>query len=323
MGQVITGVWSGGTSGTVITGQSTPRGAGYMGIFGTGQYQCFLNSGNFVVPDEVSSIRVRVVGGGGAGGGSGTPGGAGGTSSFGALISATGGQGGRAGTQSGTSAGGEGIGGDFQSKGGSIGTTTNSGGGAAAGSQLGDGGTSVGGAGGGVGGGDAQDCGGSAFGKGFGGVSGPDANGESFTSRQFVGTSFPSPQSLSQIRFPFELFTGCGGAICTAVVSTSLYDVPMSGGSGAGGSSVVNSGYGKPRGGIGGGGGGSTGITGTPGHGGIGGGGGGNQGYGGAGGGYAHGVFSVVEGASYAVTVGDAGLGPSGRGGPGLVVVEW
>ena len=45
---------------------SVPRGAGYMGVFGSGQYKCFLNSGAFVVPNGITELRVRVVGAGGA-----------------------------------------------------------------------------------------------------------------------------------------------------------------------------------------------------------------------------------------------------------------
>ena len=48
--------------------------------------QVFTASGNFTVPDGVNSVKVRAIGGGGV------PAGAGGTSSFGSGISATGGQ---------------------------------------------------------------------------------------------------------------------------------------------------------------------------------------------------------------------------------------
>lgn len=99
--------------------------AGYLGVFGTGEYEAFYATSSWTVPAGISSIRVRVVGAGGAGRaaiqgtprGSGSGGGyahatfnvtsgttyavtvgagardapAGGTSSFGGLISATGG----------------------------------------------------------------------------------------------------------------------------------------------------------------------------------------------------------------------------------------
>ena len=42
--------------------------AGFMGIFGTGNFQVFYSgTSNFVVPPNISRLRVRVIGGGGAG----------------------------------------------------------------------------------------------------------------------------------------------------------------------------------------------------------------------------------------------------------------
>ena len=141
-------------------------GAGYMGEYGSGLWQVFTSSGTFTVPSSVTKIRVRVLGAGcggtnggrggcgggyafgefavtpgaaytvtiGAGGVGGASPSAGGTTSFGALISATGGT---------TSAGGVGVGGDYQSTGGVSANSTASGGGAS-GSQLGNGGNSGG-----------------------------------------------------------------------------------------------------------------------------------------------------------------------------------
>jgi hypothetical protein len=61
--------------------------------------QLFTSSGTFTVPAGVTAVKVTVVGGGGGGGGSWTQNaGAGGTTSFGAFVSATGGGGGQGGS---------------------------------------------------------------------------------------------------------------------------------------------------------------------------------------------------------------------------------
>ena len=140
-------------------------------VFGNGAFLQATSSTTFVVPVGVTSLRIRVVGGGGGGqqsGGSGGRGGggggyahgvfsvspgasyaltvgaaggvnaSGGTTSFGALISATGGAGGSSG-----GAGGTGTGGTVQYTGGTGGPTgdgNNGGGGAGAASHLGNGG---------------------------------------------------------------------------------------------------------------------------------------------------------------------------------------
>ena len=131
------------------------------GVFGNGQVQMFVSSGTFTVPLGVSRVRVRVWGGGGCDGGSGggfalkeidlgsttsvpitigqggtaatSPLFNGGSSSFGAYVSATGGNG-----QGGTA--GTGIGGDINHSGG---TGSANVGGGGAGSIFGDGGASV------------------------------------------------------------------------------------------------------------------------------------------------------------------------------------
>lgn len=138
-------------------------------------FDCNPGTRSWTVPEGVSKIRAFVVGGGGgglsgnpyaAGGGGGysdklidvTPGevfsytvgdkglvsssapSSGGTSSFGALISATGGAGGPA---SGSAAGGVGTGGDINTSGGDGSVGTSSGGGGGAGHAFGNGGSGV------------------------------------------------------------------------------------------------------------------------------------------------------------------------------------
>lgn len=254
-----------------------------LGIFGTGRYRLIMQGQTWVVPAAVVSIRVRLCAGGGGSltggkGGSGggyahgvfavTPGnsytatvGAGGTSggsptagsssSFGALISATGGA-----ANGGTP--GAGTGGDFQASGG----TANGLGGAAAGSQLGKGGDSISGAsakgGAAVGGiSNSGEGGASAFGTNAISVDagGPDC----------LGTSIPansaSPDGivnavLRPIRFPFDGFTGGGGAATTTTPGGK-------GGPGAGGGSGSGSNQNGGAGGAGGGGG-AAGSTGSP-----------------------------------------------------------
>jgi len=57
----------------------------FTGSFGFGEQRFFATSGTFTIPANVTSVRVRVWGGGASGNG------AGGTSSFGSHVSATGG----------------------------------------------------------------------------------------------------------------------------------------------------------------------------------------------------------------------------------------
>src|SRR5579859_1695498 len=51
---------------------------GFLGYFGTGQWQTFQSSGTFTVPAGITQIRVRVVGGGGGGASTGSARGGGG-----------------------------------------------------------------------------------------------------------------------------------------------------------------------------------------------------------------------------------------------------
>ena len=71
---------SGGGGGTDVR-------APLSGVFGTGKVEFWLSSGTFTIPTAITTVRVRMWGGGG-GCGNTT---AGGTSSFGAYCSATGG----------------------------------------------------------------------------------------------------------------------------------------------------------------------------------------------------------------------------------------
>lgn len=244
MGQVV----NSGSSGSSVLGVANATKvvpAGYMGEFGNGLWRVFTANGNFTVPNGVDKIRVRVVGGGagvngagyGGGGGCGyahgefsvTPGGnysvtvgaggasnqAGGTSSFGALISATGGALASSSSPWTGGAGGIGIGGDFQASGGQGGnggnSSTSPGGGGGAGSQLGSGGrggTLAGqrGGGGGIVGDAAGGYGGSPFGNGTTAGPAPDIRG-------IAVTSGPGSDNAinAVIRFPFDGFTGGAG----------------------------------------------------------------------------------------------------------------
>lgn len=276
---------------------------GYMGEFGTGLYRVFLSGGTFTVPAGITKIRVRVVGAGGGGKGDSAPfysgagggyahgvfdvtpgqsysvtvgnGGYGGfsgtdgqSSSFGALISATGGKGGGS-AGGGAVSGGVGVGGDFQASGGN---GNNQSGGGAAGSQLGNGGTSTHQGGAAVGGIGAPFWhGASPFGSSSA-AGGPDVTG---IEEVGVGANGAVNRINAVIRFPFDGFTGGGGTYNSSGAGGK-------GGPGAGG------GGGNPSGGGGfGGGGGAGGGTGNNGKGGIGGGGGVGSGpgqYGGDGG---------------------------------------
>lgn len=264
------------TLGTITATKVAPP--GYLGDFGNRLFSTFQSSGNFTVPTGVTSIRVRVFGGGGGGkstGGGGGGGGhaygtftvtpatvyavtigaagtggasptAGGTSSFGVLLSATGGGAGGTGTGG---AGGTGTGGDFQATGGAAGNVNGSGG-AGAGSQFGTGGATVGAGsgGGGLNGGvGSNGNAGSAFGSATSTTSpGPDVIGASSTNALPNG----SINAISApIRFYFDGATGGAGSSSSGTGGI--------GGPGAGGGGGSNAGAGGV-GGIGGGGGGNS-----------------------------------------------------------------
>ncbi|WP_050746279.1 MULTISPECIES: hypothetical protein [unclassified Shinella] len=252
-----------------------------------------------VTPGDVYAVTVGAPGAPGSSGANQAA--ASGTSSFGALISATGGQPGvnaPAGPVPG-GLGGIGIGGDFQAKGGKGGDATanaSPGSGGAAGSQLGDGGN---GAtvltindtpgGGGVGGNHASTCAaGSAFGPGGlyadKRVGGPDVLGEFNT----VDGTLVENKIGATCRFPFDIFTG-------AASYSNNANAGARSGSGAGGPGGSGSVSPQP-GGHGGGGGVGLGSSALPG------------GQGGIGGG-----AGSASGANKA----------GAQGGRGLVIVEW
>ena len=319
-------------------------------VFGTGYYQVYYSNTTFTVPIGVSTIRVRVVGGGGGGGAPASAGTAGGTTSFGSYISATGGTGG-SGTTGGT--GGTGAGGIWNVSGGVGGSSVNAGGGAA-GSSIGNGGvggtsdnnTHGGGGGGGVGsnnggsvtyagsGGNAPGAGGGGSSGPGGGLTGPSGGAavggvggaDSAGGNAAPGAAGASSPTGITVRFPFDQLPGGGGGGATSGNGGA-------GGPGGGGGGAYNasaSANGGP-GGVGGGGGGAgtSATPGTAGAGGYGAGGGGAAAAGGAGGGYSITILPVTPGLQFVVTVGAAGAGhtasgaTSGNGGAGLCVVEW
>ncbi|WP_368933321.1 hypothetical protein [Brevundimonas naejangsanensis] len=325
MGRVLSG--SGVATAAASGLASLPSYPGQLGAFGSGKVKVIPVTQDFEVPVS-GPYRIRVLGGGGAMTAAGQ------SSSFGVLISATGGQppAGKAG-----GAGGQGFGGDFQASGGVGGRALEiagygiiGGGGGAAGSQLGVGGdggdathrvsesgfNSYGaGGGGGVGG----HKGGSGYGGvgGFGGGGGgspiASANGGD-SGIHYLGhnTFAPGLSTVDALAPPYFQFLG--GFATEGVGATGLSG---QGGRGAGswkdhmGSTGFSNGG---RGGVGGGGGGG-GYTSL-----LGGGQGGNQvlatSGGAGGGGFAMGVFDLVAGEIHPVAVAVSGS-------PGLVILEW
>ncbi|WP_434238356.1 hypothetical protein [Aliarcobacter cryaerophilus] len=300
-----------GKNTTTVTTATKVVGAGYMGEFGQGLWNTFNQNGTFTIPNDVTKIRVRVVGagGGGKGGGKGGAGGgyahgvfdvvagttytvtvgtggtgttssgtptAGGTSSFGALISATGG--GANGDD-----GGIGIGGDFQAQGGKSINSLSGGGGA--GSQLGNGGNAYAQGGAGINNGHSfGQGGGSAFASSDSGNIGAQNIAGIVIVATLTDVKLINNPIDATIRFPFDCFVG-GGASSAG----------SAGGGGTGGGGGASSASSVTAGGTGGGGGTGAGSS-SGGAGGIGGGG----------------------GASSAGSSGGAG-----GGGTGLVIVEW
>lgn len=212
------------------------------GVFGTGNIQMYGlgMSGTFTVPAGVSTVRVRLWGGGGYNAGSGggfalktiyglvpgaaitvtvgaAPNSTGGTSSFGSYVSATGGS-------SGSGSGGTGVGGDINTTGGA-GDGAGSGGSA---SLFGNGGVRFrSAAGGGGGSNNAAWSGGSGF-TGVGGWTAANTNANS--------VSMPTAGNTTSIDY---IGTGGGG---------SYYQCGSNGGGGG-----ENGGGGYPAGGGGGG----------------------------------------------------------------------
>ncbi len=352
MARYISSAGQNGRFGTLGAG-STIWLPGRLPLFGHGLFQPYTRSGVFTVPDDIYRLRVRVIGGG-AGQEAAQ------SSSFGALLSATGGQPG-AGTLGG--AGGIGVGGDFRADGGAGGPGFRSGGGAA-GSELGVGGrggdggpsaTGSGGGGGGVGGhrgGSGVDNAAPRAGGGGGSPieAGQDASlsetagmtlgGADITGR-FHGYHNAGAFALAHL---LDGFVGGGGMGMTGGGSRA-------GGSGSGGGgcySRATSGAQVPagRGGFCGGGGGAGSNGGPAGVGGVcwpdtdgppttntalsilyearigGGMGGTNARAGGGGGGYARGEFDVLPGQQFPVTVALQSSEETGVSG-GLILVEY
>lgn len=293
-----------------------PSYPGQLPVYGRGQAVIlYASNANWRVP-TTGRFRVRVLGG------SGLTDASGGTTSFGSLISATGGS-----KPNGTAGGlgGLGFGGDYQAAGGVGGTglaSIGGGGGGAAGSQLGPGGNGGnavevidgsttgrhGGGGGGVGGHNGGTGttwgtpagGGSPLASAVGGVSGYNFLGVTDYSAGAVTVDGLAP--------PYFYFLGGFGS--------GTADPGLSGQGGRGELSYMGSINGATivgrQGGFGGGGGGGFGGAGYKSL--LGGGQGGKTGFGGAGGGgYAHGEFNLTEGDQIPITVASSGL----------VIVEW
>ncbi|TDV98022.1 hypothetical protein BDK62_10454 [Halomonas alkaliantarctica] len=324
-------------------------------IFGTGQYAIYMSDGAFTVPQNVSRIRVRAIapGGGGAvknengarctggaGGGFamgaydvspgdtfqitiGQPGqyvsdgvaSAGGTTSFGTLLSATGGGAGNY-AQSGTfcqgAEGGQGTGGNIiNAKGGNSGSISSGSGscatgGGGAGSQHGDGGDSgsllsmlgyVAATGGGAirGFSSASVTNTSTSTGGAGTASGSIGKLGGYSSFADASDGHGADNPAQYVsRFPSEFLLGGGGAVTTSTVSS------FSGGPGAGGGASQSTGGNRAGDGgwLGGGGGAVLSNSGSGGNGGLGGGGGGGAGING-----------------YA--------GAGSKGGSSIIIVEW
>jgi hypothetical protein len=212
----------------------------FTGTFGNGVVVPFLNSGTFVVPAGVSSVRVRVWGAGGYDGGGGggftmetitglisgasiavTVGAGstsssvfGGTSSFGSYCSATGGG---SGSTSPARGGGVGAGGDINTTGGS--GVSPSGGGVAGMWGNGGNGSSINGKSGNAGGGGGSTAG-NVSGSGIFGLGGQyqsttatvlPGNGFVSASIDFIGTGGGGPNLVSGINGGGGASNGNGG----------------------------------------------------------------------------------------------------------------
>jgi hypothetical protein len=223
------------TEATVRTPQSLYP---LSGPFGRGVIEFFYNSGTFTVPAGVTTVRARVWGGGGASN-------TGGTSSFGAHCSATGGLGT---TFVAPISGGSGSGGDVNFTGGQ-GSNTSAGSGGAA-SLLGNGGSTSGGsaASGGGGSSGAASTPGGRGGSGITGTPGQPALSASVATTPASGFVF-GVDSIDLIG------TGSGGA---GAGNTNVWpgSAGVNGGGGGGGTAGAAGGFPGGGGSNGGGGGG-------------------------------------------------------------------
>ncbi len=273
MGQVISGIPAEipGINGGAAPSPDFP----ITGIFGSGQVRVITTSQAFIVPDGCTRVRVRLWGGGsgaavglsrggpgagfalkdisgltpgqsiavtvGAGGVSGTPGTSGGTSSFGAFVSATGGN------INGT--GGSGIGGDINYSGGGTFSSAFGGGGAA--SVWGDGGKgnssqdAPGGAGSAGGGGGAGQNGGD-------GIFGLGGRGASDTTAALRAEPGGPVQRLISLDYIGTGGGGGGGANLIGVYRGANGTNGGGGGTGSGSGSITGGNGGFPGGGAGG-----------------------------------------------------------------------
>lgn len=316
---------SGGNGNTLLPGQ--------LPAFGTGRYRIFFVTENWTPPAGVTKVRARVHGGGG-----GITADAG-SSSFGSLMSATGG---KRGVGAVAGVGGVGVGGDFQASGGAGGAGAGGGGGAA-GSELGDGGTggvadATGNAGGGGAVGGKVGGNGGAAGPGAGAspvMAGPsNTNGLQYAPNIRGMAASAANTTLEPFNLPFPGFAFVGGG---GVWGSNWLPARMAGTDGGGGCGGGISNTSAPQGGghggvFGGGGGGNmsaaSGMEG--GQGGrlsderaIGGGFGGTKGRAGSGGGgYARGVFdNLAAGQPIPITVATAN--PVTGVAAGLVILEF
>lgn len=313
---------------------------GQLAAFGSGRVEVFSKSGNYVVKPGVKQIRVRLVAGG-----AGLI--AGGSTSFGALLSATGGQ---PAVGAAPGAGGVGTGGDFQASGGPGGAAFRGGGGAS-GSELGTGGA------GGAGFGDSGGGGGAVGGKNGGAASTTvNAPGGGASAKENGNTAVAAgTQSEGGLDFSTLASAGYNNTL-NVIIPHPLFCFIGSGGSGAatGGGGNAGSGGGGAgagsaggyggNGGVGGGGGGSGGTETRGGCGGvcypasdlypssntdnrtrrIGGGlGGAGDRAGGGGGGYARGAFAVEPGQVIPMTIAQQSASYVNGHSGGLIVVEY
>jgi hypothetical protein len=259
-------------------------GIGFMGIFGNGEFRLYTESGHFTVPVGITKLRVRVLGAGGNNHATPTGGGA---SSFGAILSATGGFAGPGTTSGEGSTGGNGVGGDFNANGGKgLSSNAGSGGGGGAGSQLGNGG-------------------------GVGSYITADQSGGIANSNNLLDDQ----NSLVNIIADVTILPHIKEIIKTPTNNRFPFDIfGLAGSKNSGGGGVLN--IKSP--GHGGGGAPKIPVGVNPG-----GYGGGTSGYqhnypGAGGGGYAHKTFTVTPGENYIITVGTCAYNSSG-----LVIVEF
>lgn len=251
----------------------------------------YTDNGTFTVPAGVYRVRVRLWGGGGAGGGYSYSGLSGGSTSFGAVLSATGGYGGQNAT-SGVRSGGGGGGGS--------GGTVKVGGAGGSSSNSGMGGTGVGGGGGGAAAGAAGS--GTAGASGLNGTppsGGKGANGSAGAAGGATVSSAGAVGLAGSAGIGADSGGGGSGASCYGN-NANIGGAGAAPGGGGGGVACYGGGYYYAGGG-------------------------------GGGGGYVEAVITVTPGTQYVITVGaggqphasESGAYRGGTGGSGKVIVEY